>query len=142
MLDSSPTGTRRAQRWNKRGRKKREREGEKKRSKMKSNPNPRQIRKRCAPCNFPTVQARGERGDVWLRADARIRCPSSRRIERKETLKKLVLSFPSWIRASSTWPAGSFSFTSHRDLRSDLEFLPRPCRRRRRRTKIQKLIAD
>lgn len=36
-----------------------------------------------------------EESDVWLRADARIWCPSSRRIERKEGLKKLVLSFPS-----------------------------------------------
>lgn len=39
-----------------------------------------------------------EESDVWLRADARIWCPSSRRIERKEALKKLVLSFPSWVR--------------------------------------------
>lgn len=39
-----------------------------------------------------------EESDVWLRADARIWCPSSRRIERKEGLKKLVLSFPSWVR--------------------------------------------
>lgn len=35
-----------------------------------------------------------EESDVWLRADARIRCPSSRRIERKETLKKTGSFFP------------------------------------------------
>ena len=90
-----------------------------------------------------------EESDVWLRARRANTVPFVATNWKKGDPKKTGSFFP--LRgsgASSTWPAGSCSFTSHGDLRSDLEFLPPttppppPHRTAQQRNETRKLIAD